>query len=219
MTYTFGYAGNSYFNGSDAEITRDEDGATIRINVKDRLMAVNVKDHKMDSVPDEIKAAADDLNAHRPEYYGMEHTMRLYDWQREDWWNHDAPWVVQEYDFPGVYSAGRSAGWCAIQGTQHLLDGFRTDEWTDADDKRLTQLTAIYEDDTTTSDEWDLLRSEFYELEEKRDELEERDNFLACCFDLVDSIEGARESFYERILEEHRELEESREANIILSEN
>ena len=62
-TYDFGYAGNAYFNGRDATITRD-DGETVRFNVKDDMLAVEVKDYNWGLRPE----APEDVKRYRFAY-------------------------------------------------------------------------------------------------------------------------------------------------------
>lgn len=129
-TYEFGYGGNSYFNGRDAVITRD-DGKSIRINSYERNMAVCVKDYSFglrSSAPEDVKRMAAEL-PERPTDWGE---MTSYDgWAyehiaRDQFW-HDASWLtggegkdMSDPEAPawarGVYSAGRSGGWCVIEG-------------------------------------------------------------------------------------------------------
>jgi hypothetical protein len=224
-TYEFGYRNNSYFNGSDGLITRLSDGATVTINVKDheRDLAVNVKDHNSFTFPAEVREMAAEINVAAGDqswpFPGAQLTDTIYEVVREAWWQ-DAEWMAEEHGFNGVHSAGRSGGWCVIQGTEMLADEFTTAQWTEAKQARLDELTLIYEDNITTADEWDELRDEFDDLGNERDVIKARDSFLELAFALVDHILTLRnDEFATRIREEYNDLVERREANIIRSEN
>lgn len=196
-TYEFDYAGNSYFQGRDGLVTRD-DGKSIRINMRDRCMAVNVKDHKgsfhmsMDDLPEDAQRKANELRRHGgPEdEFGRDFVDRLYEQAQESWW-HDAEHMAQEADFRGVHSDGRSGGWCVIEGTEWLSDNFPTTDPPDADDISV-------------------------EAEDRREAFADRDRFLQLAFDLVDNIQGVRTGWFVELIEdEHDQLEARREACII----
>lgn len=108
-TYTFGEQSNSYFNGRDTSVTRD-DGKSVLVNVKDGMMAVEVKDRAgWWSYPDDIKSMADEL--------GESTIERLYDQLRDDYWRWATDFLVNDYDeVTDIYSAGRSSGWLCVRG-------------------------------------------------------------------------------------------------------
>jgi hypothetical protein len=134
-TYEFGYAGNSYFNGSDGLVTRN-DGKTIRIRSDNRCMSVEVKDHSFGIAgtldDDETKRRLKELVEARGEVHlewgtGTYEDL-LYERIKEQWW-HDAEWMVSDDpEAPDwgddVSSAGRSGGWCVLGGTEFLADNF-----------------------------------------------------------------------------------------------
>lgn len=218
-TYTFGYAGNSYFNGRDGYVTRDHDGASIRIREDDGHLSVNVKDHRgsydLSDLSDEAQAKAKDLNEVHGElsypYHGATHMDRLYERVRESFWA-DADWLAQDYGFDECFSAGRMGGWCIIQDTKWLAENFTSEQWTRSHDLRAAELDAKYDADPDAFTAEDEQARD--ELEEFREQVEVRDRFLACAFDIVENIASLRtDLFAELIHEDHAELEERRQEN------
>jgi hypothetical protein len=123
--YTFDSQRNSYYNGADLRVTETGTGNTIIVNEKDGMLAVNVKDDStVHHFPPDVKVAFDQL--------GESKAQAIYAGLVEEWWRW-ADDLAQTYDFSGVFSAGRSSGWCAVDGTQHisgaeLIDPTASDE-------------------------------------------------------------------------------------------
>ena len=55
--------------------------------------------------------------------------------------------------------------------------------------------------------------------EEDAEAMEMRDRFLACAFEALDYIKGARDNFHDMIRDAHHDLEMSREACLVKGEN
>jgi hypothetical protein len=177
-TYTFGNASNSYFQGNDVVVSRD-DGKTVKVNAKDGMWAVNVKAHYwINDLPDDVRTLAEDLNkanARRThfEYEGQEYFDLLLERQRESWWDYAEDAAI-ERDFEGVYGCGRSGGWCAINGTQNwdpeLLFNPRSAEDKEAGERFLELAFDLHE---AIEGEWDyiaeIVKEEHAELEHERE--------------------------------------------------
>jgi hypothetical protein len=203
-TYDFGIASNSYFNGHDGYIERD-DGKSIRVRFDDRCVSVNVKDHSFgvaDALDDETKAKLKELNEHTGKHimpWGDTGTYEdaLYERVKEQWW-HDAEWMTTEDPerpdwTTGVNSAGRSGGWCVIRGSEWLADHFYRGEY----------------DERAHGDK-----------EEYDEAITMRDEFLELAFNLVDNIDALKKSWGKELIDEdYAELEDKRNDNTVLSEN
>lgn len=110
--YTFDTARNSYFAGHDLRIRWDDRSLSILVNEKDGMLAVSVKDHDtIRSCPLASQAAAEKI--------GDAETQRVYDRVQHDFW-HWAGEECKDHGFETVYQAGRSGGWLAVAGTEHL---------------------------------------------------------------------------------------------------
>lgn len=197
-TYEFGYSRNSYFQGHDGRVTRD-DGKAITINTRDGRMAVEVKDHNssytLTDLPEDVQRMAEDLRKHGgPEdAFGRDHVDRLYEQERESWWM-SASDTAKDHGFSDVYSDGRSGGWCVIEGTQELAEDFPSIPIEEA------ILSAVSE----------------CGCDEIQGQYDRRNRFLALAFALQDEITFYRtEVFAETIRIEHAELERRREACLI----
>lgn len=107
--YTFDAQPNNYFLGRDLRVTR-EDGKSITLNVKDGLLAVEVKDYSTYyDMPAEARRAADAL--------GTDRVQSIYDRQLEEYWR-EANETVREQGFTDLYQEGRSGGWAAFPNTK-----------------------------------------------------------------------------------------------------
>lgn len=202
-TYDFGVASNSYFQGSDGIITRD-DGKSIKIQRYDNCLAVNVKDYSFgvnESIEDKaVLAKLNDLNKHSRDHflYGQpcSYEDALYERVKEQWW-HDAEWMTEEDEqrpvwVKGVHSAGRSGGWCVIEGSEWLSDNF---------------LSGDEQPDWMNDDDFEAA-------------IQRRTEFLELAFDLVENIEQVKDGIAtDIILEDHAELEERRAENINPGDN
>lgn len=251
-TYEFGSAGNSYFNGSDGTITRD-DGKTVRFNLKDhRYLAVEVKERSFglrDSAPEEVKRMAKELPGRYDHDYGQEVSADQWAYDniaKEHFWNDAEYCCVDDPEAPdwatGVHSAGRSSGWCVIEGSEHLAEqGFpaKTPDFMVNSDGtykpfavRQWEVGKLIDDGTKVVAAFDTEEeAETYIEEHASDtigmEIDEdfavtlrmRDEFATLCFDIVGCIDGAHEALEEWIREEYEELEARREANTIRSDN
>jgi hypothetical protein len=193
-TYKFENRRNSYFNGSDVVVTRD-DGRELKLNGKDGMLAISVKDHTATSggylvgangLPEGVYELAEDLNranesriAH--DDWTQQWTEVLYRQASERFWD-DAHELASEAGFERVYSAGRSGGWCCIAGTG------------EEDFHRITH-------------------------PQDEDDREHAETIFGLLFDLQDAMADAREYFFDLIREEHAELEHEREQCIVRGEN
>lgn len=208
-TFTFRNESNAYFQGNDVVATRERDGREIKLNGKDGYLAVNVKDRKhgygfftKDSMPEGLAEKAADLNrANKSRMEGHDYledwTDLLYQRAQETFWN-DAKWLAEDAGFKGVFSEGRSGGWCCIEGmtadeARSLIIG------TDFD----------YTDEEKAGDFKD----------EYEDRLERRSELLNLLIDIEDCIEGCHQLWYEDIAQEWAELQDEREACLIRGED
>lgn len=110
--YTFGTSANAYYQGYDLRVRWDDRSLGVVINEKDGMLAVDVKDHDtFSNLPLAAQAAAKKI--------GDETAQAIYNGiQRSFWdWADDA---AKSHGFDGVFQAGRSGGWVAVAGTQHL---------------------------------------------------------------------------------------------------
>lgn len=107
--YTFNTAPNAYYLGADLRVTNISSGETIRLNIKDGLWAIDVKDHgTFHTMPQDARKAAEQL--------GEEATQRIYDEIRDGFWL-EANNRALASGFSEVFSAGHSGGWLAVAGT------------------------------------------------------------------------------------------------------
>lgn len=110
--YTFDAERNSYFLGHDLRVSENETDATIIVNVKDGMLAFNVKDDTIRrSWPSDVQDAADKI--------GDDETQELYEIVQRDFWR-EAHHFAGEHGFNAVGSGGRSGGWCCVYETGHL---------------------------------------------------------------------------------------------------
>lgn len=158
-TYSFGSESNSYFNGRDEVITRDDD-ARIKVNIKDGMWAVNVKAHAIAStMPADVQNAISNL---------PDSVLQVAEDQaREGWWI-----AVQEiavsHGFDKVYSAGRSGGWMAVNGTQdwHPNELFEPEEDDDSIERFLAlAFDAVASIESAREDFYYRVREAFGELQ------------------------------------------------------
>jgi hypothetical protein len=250
-TYEFGYAGNSYFNGRDGVVTRD-DGKTITFNGRDGMLAVEVKDYNFglrDSAPEDVKRMAAELPRRQMEWgdevsfdeWAYEVVARRTFWDDAEWCCTDDP-AAPEWA-KGVYSSGRSGGWCCIDGTQWLLEhgfpsvtpdfmvkeggGYKEYAICTWENGKIletgTKVIEAYDDlDEAEARLEELRKSDTHGFdidEDTAQELTMRDEFIRLAFDIHGCIDGAHEALEEYIREEYAELEAKRNANIIRSSN
>lgn len=226
-TYEFGYSRNDYFSGSDGHITRD-DGRSIHVRTDDGLMSVSVKDHHgrlKEHLDDEYRRKLRELVAAKPDEtteWGGDYSDVLYDRLREQWWR-DAAWMTggdgigSDPEAPdwatGVHSAGRSGGWCVIEGTADLADSFPTG------DKPPEAAARCYYCDEAAADHG---RGEhdFVADEDPAALFAKRDEFLTLAFNLVANIDELKKGWLTDVIdEEYGELEDKRNAAIVRGEN
>lgn len=201
--FTFRNVGNSYFMGNDVVATRVRDGREVKINGKDGVLAVNVKDYKHSyghytesTLPEGVFAMAEELNAanaHRftGEDWGAQcWTDVLYERAQETFWI-DAKVLAEDAGFNGVGSAGRSGGWCCI-------DGADSESYAD-----------IIMDPEGMADEPEDI--EYYR--------EKRSAVLNLLIDIEDLIEDCHGYWYDDIREGHAEFVRLREDNFVRGEN
>lgn len=112
--FTFENVSNSYFQGNDVHVTREKDGRSIIINEKDRMLAVNVKAYPSLIDDPALRAKADDLDRANANGLGPTTDDLWRGCQRSFW--HDAEWLANDAGYDGVTSAGRSGGWCCLEG-------------------------------------------------------------------------------------------------------
>lgn len=224
-TYTFGYAGNSYFNGRDGRVERASDDRSITINSYDGHMAVKVKDHRnywdLSDLPEGVQSMAKDLNDSHgevqqpgaPRGWNVEYVGTLYERAREQWWE-DADWLAEEAGFDKCFSAGRSGGWCVVRDTSWLADNFPSTP--EPPEGYVPPCCYCGEPESDAQEHGE----GGHTFDPDREPFAERDRFLALAFDLVELIDTTRTSvLVELIQEAHEELEAARERNTILSEN
>lgn len=102
---------NSYFLGADLVATRDsEDGRqSVRLNIKEGLCAVEVRDDE--TYHGDTRELIETI--------GEEHAQSLYERQQEDYFRW-ADEQAKEAGFGGVFQAGRSGGWAAVEDTRYI---------------------------------------------------------------------------------------------------
>jgi len=106
--YTFNTKPNSYFRGRDVRVSNGSD--SVLINLKDNMWAVNVKAELVrHTMPADVQIALYAL----PDAVAEACEQRA----QENWWD-DAKLLAAENGFNTIYSAGRSSGWMAVDGTQ-----------------------------------------------------------------------------------------------------
>jgi hypothetical protein len=252
-TYDFGYAGNSYFNGRDGTITRD-DGKTITFNVRERMLAVEVKDYNFglrEDAPEDVKRMAAEL-PDRTSEWGDEVSFDQWAYDavaRDHFWN-DAEWCcTDDPEAPdwakGVFSAGRSGGWCCIDGTQWLVEhgfpsstpdfmvkpdggykAYAIERWEHGKilDEGTKHIEGYDDLDEAEARVEELTRENGvtygYQVDEQlTEELTMRDEFARLAFDIHGCIEGAHEALEEYIRDEYAELEDKRERKTIRGTN
>jgi hypothetical protein len=111
QSYIFSTNTNSYFLGRDLIITRHGNGGSVRVNERDGMLSVDVKDGTIrHNWPTDVNAAADKI--------GETRVGELYEVARDSYWR----WATLASAPHGfhVYQAGRSGGWLAVDGTQRL---------------------------------------------------------------------------------------------------
>lgn len=111
--YEFSSEANAYFNGHDVTVTdRENGGKSIKVQLKDGMWAVEVRDHLIHrDYPRDVRLGIENLSEQTVE--------ALYQCQVEGYWR-DAHLIADESEtFSNVYSAGRSSGWAALDGTQN----------------------------------------------------------------------------------------------------
>lgn len=113
--YTFSRSANNYFNGHDLHVADPETGATITVNRKEDMFAVCVKDEgTIHTEPPQVQEAARKL--------GDEGTNLVYERAVESYWTWASMDLAGNHGFETVSSAGRSAGWLAVAGTELIED-------------------------------------------------------------------------------------------------
>jgi hypothetical protein len=125
--YTFDTERNDYFNGTDLRVTETGTDKTISLNVKDDLLAVEVKDHQTRNFwPEDVQAAADAISEQKLE--------ALYESAQTAYWEASQA-AASEAGLGQVYGAGRSGGWMAVDGSKpySLQDIIDPDEGEEGD--------------------------------------------------------------------------------------
>lgn len=108
--YKFQERGEPFTGIRSVTVTRDDSDTSVRINIREGMWAVDVKDRETyASLPEPAQKAADKL--------GESATNAIYEGAKEAYWDW-AQDAAQEHGFSRVYSAGRSGGWMAVDGTQ-----------------------------------------------------------------------------------------------------
>lgn len=105
------HGGREPFSGNGALVVHDETtDATVKVNVKDNMWAIDVKDNvTRRDLPEPAQKAADKLGDSRVEAIYGGAVEAFWDWAQE---------AATDHGFAKVYSAGRSGGWLAVDGTQ-----------------------------------------------------------------------------------------------------
>jgi hypothetical protein len=105
------HGGGEPFSGNGALVITDATtDATVRVHVKDDMWAIDVKDNvTRRDLPEPAQKAADKLGDSRTEAIYSGAVEAFWDWAQE---------AATERGFAKVYSAGRSGGWLAVEGTQ-----------------------------------------------------------------------------------------------------
>lgn len=110
--YTFDTERNSYFAGHDLRVRWDDRSLSILVNAKEGMLAVNVKDNDtFHNLPLQAQAAAKKI--------GDEATQVIYERSQRDFWDW-AGTACKDHGFETVYQEGRTGGWLAVAGTEHL---------------------------------------------------------------------------------------------------
>lgn len=99
------------FSGNGALVVHDETtDATVRVHVKDDMWAIDVKDNGLlTDLPQPVQDAVKKL--------GESTTHAIYNGATEAYWEW-AKEAAHDHGFVTVFSAGRSSGWAAVDGTQ-----------------------------------------------------------------------------------------------------
>lgn len=152
--YKFSAEQNQYFLGADLFVT-DKTGHTITVNIKDGMLAVEVKDSTIFAHwPADVRDASERLTDAQGEavYERVQHEFWL--------WAKDA---AERYKFEGIDQVGHSGGWLAVEGTRdfepaHLIEPVEGEEG-DAD-LRDRFLAFAFEVERSIDEDW---RPQFYE--------------------------------------------------------
>ena len=114
--YTFSRADNNYFDGHDLHIVDRGSGATITVNRKEEMLAVNVKDEgTIHTEPTPVREAARKL--------GDDAVNVVYERVAESYWTWATMDLAGNHGFDTVHALGRSGGWMAVSGTENIEDG------------------------------------------------------------------------------------------------
>lgn len=187
-TYTITTEGNSYFNGRDAVLSKDGERVA-KIALKDNRPAIYVKVQSLGT--EATRELRDDL--------GDERLEQIYDGLQHAFWYYVAPEVVKEnghYD-AGVWSAGRSDGWCIPRAAN------RDNDWHWWDESNIDDPIPEHE----STDELDQITARkvwFFQAAEA----------------ITAEVEYQRtEGFDDAVRDAHAELEREREAVLVRGEN
>lgn len=158
-------------------------------------IAINVKDRTLYA----HRAPWAELIAQLPEA----ESESIYNDVQADFWQDIAPDVAREHGYSGtVYSEGRMGGWLKLADTLGWIDYVDDDSSVPLDFPD----GAFGEGDDYDDDEF-------------RRAVAERDNFLRFAEAIEQAIDGARETFAQRLREAVAELNARREAAIVKGDN
>lgn len=108
--YKFHTHGESFTGTQSLAVTDPKSKATIHVNVRDGMWAIDVKDRDtLADLPKFAQLAIEKLGADTTQAIYNESVERFWEWARD---------AAQEHDFDTVHAAGRSGGWMAVDGTQ-----------------------------------------------------------------------------------------------------
>lgn len=108
--YKFHTHGESFTGTQSLAVTDPKSKATIHVNVRDGMWAIDVKDRDtLADLPKFAQLAIEKLGADTTQAIYTESVERFWEWARD---------AAQEHDFDTVHPAGRSGGWMAVDGTQ-----------------------------------------------------------------------------------------------------
>lgn len=200
-----------------------------RVRIIDNQPQINVKDHTAYWGIEPYRSLLAELGS------DAEHIFeQVYEDARADFWQDVAPEISEQHGYSReVYSEGRSGGWLVPTGScLHFLGTLNADDpWSqqapDLDALRERGVCSacgartyrgeecVCEGDSDAED----VAEEFEMAQDIVSAIAQRDNFMRFAEAIELAVDGAREILIEHLREEVAELNDRREACIVLGEN